>query len=149
MVGGHAQRFVHECMQGGFGAVVPGAVDVRHGRDVPVDVAFRPGGLARACSRSHAMRGGLRDSRFLKSALRRAVSAEWNGSEVHAPALNRRGRQGRWDSFSSDANHKPRFGSRPMVDGERLIRRAISRTPNPSRLRRSSIRFRSLADRRE
>ena len=35
-------------MQGGFGAVVPGAVDARHGRDVPVDVAFRPGGLARA-----------------------------------------------------------------------------------------------------
>ena len=73
--------------------------------------------------------------------------AEWNGPAVHGPAFSRFGRYGRQDSFSLDADHRPRRDSRLTVDLSQPSRRAIPLTPNPSRLRISSIPIRSSDDR--
>ena len=95
------------------------------------------------------MRRGLRDSCRLRSALRCAARAEWNGTDVHGPVFSRRGRYGRYDSFSLDANHGPRFSSRLTAALSLPTSPAVSLTLNPCSQCSLSIRIRPSGDRCE
>ena len=46
--------------------------------------------------------------------------------DVHGPVFSRFGRYGRYDPFSLDANHSPRFSSRLTVALSRPISLAVS-----------------------
>lgn len=81
--------------------------------------------MTRESGGGYAMRVGLRGHRARCSAFLRAAMAEWNGLDVHASVFERRGRQGRYESFSLDADHRPRFSSRLTVDLSRPILGAI------------------------
>lgn len=69
--------------------------------------------------------------------------------DVHGPVFSRRGRYGRYDPFSLDANHSPRFSSRLTVALSLPISLAVSPTLRPCSQCSLSIRIRSSGDRRE
>lgn len=81
--------------------------------------------MTRESGGEYAIRVGLRGRRARCSAFLRAAMAEWNGLDVHASVFERRGRQGRYESFSLDADHRPRFSLRLTVDLSRPILGAI------------------------
>lgn len=81
--------------------------------------------MTRESGGGYAMRVGLRGRQSRCSAFLRAAMAEWNGLDVHASVFERLDRQGRYGSFSLDADHRPRFSSRMTVDLSRPILRTV------------------------
>ena len=69
--------------------------------------------------------------------------------DVHGPVFSRRGRYGRYDSFSLDANHSPRFSSRLTVALSLPTSLAVSLTLRPCSQCSLSILIRSSGDRCE
>lgn len=69
--------------------------------------------------------------------------------DVHGPVFSRFGRYGRYDPFSLDANHGPRFSSRLTVALSLPISLAVSLTLRPRSQCSLSILIRSSGDRCE
>ena len=69
--------------------------------------------------------------------------------DVQGPVFSRFGRYGRYDSFSLDANHSPRFSSRLTVALSLPTSLAVSLALRPCSQCGLSIRIRSSGDRCE